>query len=207
MIAAAGAAMTWALLLRWQRCLGGYESAECQLIQSHEYDYLLPSDPWTSIPGAAQLEGAGYLLLAAGLALGATRYVVRPVGRVVWAILLGLFALVGLLTLWSGLIAAPLPVNLLMAPWWFLLEPVLLVGAAVVVARAALDDRVRPLFVATLLVLLFTHGLLEFLIFVMAYVSYDTPPWTGSLRAVLLLVLGLAIAARAAVPARDTSPA
>lgn len=80
LVVMAGLAAIVAATQRWASCpLPDFDTAACVTVQDHLYDAQFPSDPWVPIGNAAQWEGVGYLLLAAGLC-----FVGRGSRRVWW---------------------------------------------------------------------------------------------------------------------------
>ncbi|WP_156935060.1 hypothetical protein [Pseudonocardia spinosispora] len=197
---AAGAAMTAGQLNRWHTCLGWrWSSAEttCGAIQ----DYT-----WSKrFPGTSIWQGIGFLLLAVALAsaLTATAAQRRDTGtpeRSGWARIravgiaalgavaaalftLGGLAYVGVSVTGGGYAAAAI-----------LFDPLLFAALAVLLAADGRFSGVRPGWWDRRLVRLFaglamTNFLLEYLFWSLIIDAYDTPPFTGQLRA-LLLVFG-----------------
>lgn len=200
-VVAAGLAVAAALVLRWGRCVGDAVSVPCISAQSHTYDYLLPTPPWVPIPGAAPLEGVAHLLLAVAVALAARPLAAGPPARALAWAGTGALVLVGVLTLVSGLLGAPLAVNLPASLLWGLLGPVLLAALAVALLVGGARSPARAPVVALLAALALTMPWQEYALFLaLSPSSYDTPPWAGSIRAVLLGVLGVVLAARSRAP-------
>lgn len=192
LIALAGAAIGGARVLRWGRCLGAPDGYACAEIQNHTFDSLLPTDPWVPVSGVAQLDGLAHLLIAVALLRGAAPYLRTAVGTVLLRTLVTLLVVVGGCTLASGLTGMTFAVNRPLEIVWLSAGTLLAGAVAVLVIVSPVSDRVKPLVVALPLTLAATMQ--EYFLFILFVDSFDTPPWTGSIRAVLLLVLGVAIA-------------
>lgn len=215
----AGAAMTAAQLIRWHTCLGwrwAEGEAGCGTVQSDTYDYgVLPFHP-TRLPGAATLHGLGLLLLATALASALIWMLVaaprrrrgtparsrwisaREVGTgVLWAVLVAAVAVTGIASVTSAYPSSS-PVNhLSLLPlvfWATWCGPLVAVAVACLVAvNGRNDDSARwwTLHLIRLFVgLALTNFLVEFFFWSGVYASYDTPPFTGQLRALVLLIVG-----------------
>lgn len=85
-----------AFLQRWARARG------TDLIESHEFDYLVPQQPWTPVGIAVEPRGTGLLATALALLVGALS--LGGVARLIAAALVGLLGAHALL---SGLQGAP----------------------------------------------------------------------------------------------------
>lgn len=108
----------------------------------------------------------------------------------------------GPLNLLSGVTSATLPPNAPVAVLWNVPGPLVIAALAVLTAVGAVKDRITAVVVAVLAALALTMPWQESIAFGQLVGSYDTPPWTGSVRAGLLIVLGLVlvVAARRAQP-------
>ncbi|GAA4748639.1 hypothetical protein GCM10023350_36970 [Nocardioides endophyticus] len=206
---AGAAAMTYAAAWQrwWPACpRGGFDSDACLRLQSHEYDFQFPGDPWMPIGQAAELYGGALLALAVAAALLPT---VLPPDRprrhtgvgVRWrrfATLVAVvpavsLALLGVYTLRSGqageLVSMP-GVGLVFVVWC-------LAWPACLTALAAAAPGVRPKRALPVAVLLgFATPIPAALLFgpvFAGYVSYDTAPWTEAASAPLLLAAAVAV--------------
>ncbi|WP_345521546.1 hypothetical protein [Nocardioides conyzicola] len=210
---AAAAALTFAA--SWQRWSGAcprgaFDTDACLPLQSHEYDFQVPSDPWTPVGQAAQLYGGALLALAVA-ALLLPMVLARP--RQGWwrvfAVLVAVvpaasLALLGAVTLRSGqtghvVSAAGAGLAFLV---WCLLWPACLTALAAA-APGSRPSRAVPVAVLVGLstpipALLVVGPLLS------GYTSYDTAPWSDAAAAPLLLAA--AVAVLFAVPAQSSRP-
>jgi hypothetical protein len=216
---AASAALTFAAAWQrwWPACpRGGFDSDACLRLQSHEYDFQLPSDPWVPVGQAAELYGGALLALAVAAALLPT--VLRPdrsgsdgVRWRVFATLVAVvpalsLALLGVYTLRSGrageLVGMP-GVGLVFMVWC-------LAWPACLTALAAAAPGVRPQRALPVAVLLgFATPVPAALLFGPAfagYVSYDTAPWTEAASAPFLLAAAVAVLFVAPRSGQDAQP-
>ncbi|MDH2416222.1 hypothetical protein [Nocardioides sp. CER19] len=198
MLLTASASATFAAAWQrwWPAChRGRFDVARCVRLQDHEYDYLVPSDPWTPVGGAAELGGIGLILLA-GAALLLPLALVPPSHRVLRSLVAlvpaASLALVRAQTFLSGRAGHVVGVPFL--PWavavWLLAWPFALTmwaGAQLLrqpggrsrgdLASALLVAGATPL--PTLLILGPAAA---------SYSSYDTAPWSEAVTAPLLLL-------------------
>ena len=199
----AGLLSVQAARLRWSGpCAGSFDDPTCITVQDHLYDYLLPSDPWVQIPGAAELAGVSHLLVAGALALLSCTVRMRHWVRAVLVLLIVAYSAVGLATLISGrrgqatallLDGGTTSLILMMTSW----------GLAFVVLAAYVNDdwfggplpRWSWLVISGALVL--ATPLPEYFLVVIAvgYGSHDTHPWTGAWSGGMFLVAGCAVLA------------
>lgn len=188
----------------WPACpRGGFDSDACMRLQSHEYDFQLPTDPWVPVGQAAELYGGALLALAvAALLLPA---VLRPDrsttdgGR--WRVFATLvavvpaasLALLGVYTLRSGQAGelVSMPGTVLVFVVWCLAWP------ACLTVLAAAAPGVRPRRALPVAVLLgFATPIPAALLFgpvFAGYVSYDTAPWSEAASVPLLLAAAVAV--------------
>jgi hypothetical protein len=203
---AGAAALTYAATWQrwWPACpRGGFDSDACVRLQSHEYDFQLPGDPWVPLGQAAELYGGALLALAVAAALLPT--VLRPdrpaagggwwrvFATLVAVIPAGSLALLGIATLRSGLAgeAVSMPGTSLALLIWCLAWP------ACLTALAAAAPGVRPERALPVAVLLgFATPVPTLLILGPAfagYTSYDTAPWSEAASVPLLLAAAVAV--------------
>jgi hypothetical protein len=203
---AGAAALTYAAAWQrwWPACpRGGFDSEACLRLQSHEYDFQLPSDPWVSVGQAAELYGGALIALAVAAALLPT--VLRPdrprKGGGWWRLFATLvavvpaasLALLGVYTLRSGqageLVSMP-GVAFVFVVWC-------LAWPACLTALAAAAPGVRPERALPVAVLLgFATPIPTALLFgpvFAGYVSYDSAPWTEAASAPFLLAAAMAV--------------
>ncbi len=183
----------------WPACpLGGFDAPACVRLQSHEFDFLTPADPWIPLGQAATLGGLSLLLLA--LAMGILPWLLAAQSRSVTAaasLLMGLGALQnGIVTLRSGQVGRPVLGAVLGPAGWCLLLGLLLMF--VVASTPEPGDEPRPGigWPLTLVGLLASSILLVQLLIapiVLAYTSYDTTPWTEAVDGAVLLLAALAV--------------
>jgi hypothetical protein len=198
LLVAAGAAWLWAAVQRWWPECGGQSlgSPGFNERQDHLYDYLTPTEPWVPIGSAASSAGAGCLLMAGGLLL------VLPALATEWSRTVAVLALatqalvvvpVGLSTLIAGL-AETVHVPLLLpaaVAWAFLLPMVFLgLGLVLVYQGAGWRDWRGPALLMGSLWL--ASPLVEYVLLMFVHDSHDTPPWSGALAGVALVVAGVA---------------
>lgn len=200
------AALTYAAAWQrwWPACPhGGFDSDACLRLQSHEYDFQLPSDPWVPVGQAAELYGGALLALAVAAALLPT--VLRPdrpaAGGGWWrvfAVLVAVvpaasLALLGIATLRSGqegeLVSMP-GVGFVFVVWC-------LAWPACLTALAAAAPGVRPERALPVAILLGFATPIPALLFFgplfAGYTSYDTAPWSEAAPAPLLLAAAVAV--------------
>ncbi|WP_156241194.1 hypothetical protein [Microbacterium oryzae] len=172
---------------RWTQCprfVGDEnDTSMCGLLEDHLFDYQNPSAPWTVIDGAAQLFGAGLMLVAVAV-LVATLGVARPRGPLLWAsaaVTAAAFAFGGVHALASGQLGSPSALT-----GWT--AHVAVLGQVAWVAWWATTYVRAPLLALALLPTgLFTAGG-GVVVYAMAplfvgYSSYDTTPWSESIPA------------------------
>lgn len=188
LVAAAGAAVWWALVLRWAPCWGALDPALCEVRQDHRYDSFLPTDPWAPVPGVTQLEGVAFLLLAAGLGIGLTGRVVRRAVRALRWALLAAVVLIGVLNVVSGVTAGPVPLAGAVHVGW-LFGSLFALVVAVTILVTGVPDRLTWACAAVLAVLSFHHSVAEVLLTGIG--PYDTAPWTGWVSGSLYVALGV----------------
>ncbi len=190
--------------LRWgDACAGGFDESSCVLIQDQLYDYVLPMEPWVPIPGAAELAGLSYILIA--LALGLVFAAVRSAW---WArvpqVLLVLSALMfGVTTLLSGRAGVPVEPATSIVAWWIFgltIGGVMLLATLVGLPSSGPDaDSLLPPIAwwvwAVLLLLAMPFPEYIWISVVLGYESSDTTPWTGAGAGVLLTLAGLVLIA------------
>lgn len=200
LLVAAGAAWLWAAVQRWWPECGGERSlgsVPCTERQDHLYDYLTPTEPWVPIGSAASSAGAGCLLFALGLllvvpALATERS--RAVAVIAVATQALLMVPMGVGTLLAGLDGQPVHVPLLVPAamaWAFFLPMVFLGMALVLVYQGAgwRDWRGPALLMGSLWL---ASPLVEYVLLMFVQSSHDTPPWSGALAGVALVVAGVA---------------
>lgn len=178
--------------------------------EDHLYDYFWPADPWGEVGTAAELLGAGLLLLAAGVV--ALAWAIRR-DDAVWAVVAVVAvavptAITGLHALVSGLSGVPTPLQ-----YGAIL---VLTGMLPFLGLIALGIRWRTRFpfaaLACIPLLASTAPGYLFAAFTIApafagYQSHDTTPWTETIVAVctalaaLPLVVGVAVSSRRAATA------
>lgn len=167
--------------------------------EDHLYDYFWPADPWVPIGGAAELLGAGLLVLAAGiacLAWAATRSGTLWVKIAVIAVVVPT-AVMGLHALSSGVAGAPSPLqNGVILAFCALLPFVGLIALGI---RWLRDD--APFAALSCIALLAPTGVgYLFATFTLApviagYQSYDTTPWTETIVAVCTVLAAVPLIA------------
>lgn len=185
--------------LRWgEACAGGFDSGPCLLIQDHRYDYLLPTEPWDPIAGAAQSAGTSYLVLALAIALVCVAVRSAAWGRVLQVLLVLSVLSVGVITVLSGRAGAPIEPATTVALWLLLVGvvvgPIALVvfvthGAAGPVSHGLMPPLAWALWVGLLVL---ATPLPEYFLVSIAvgYTSHDTTPWTGAASGVLVALAG-----------------
>jgi hypothetical protein len=199
LLVAAGAAWLWAAVQRWwPECrLDRYESMACIRRQDHEADYLWPTEPWVPIGSAALVAGLGCLLAVLGLLLVVPALARRSVhGVVAVGVLLQAAVLLplGAATYLSGRAGRPVedvPALVPAGMLWAFLLPVVLALTVPLVGKAVGGRELTSL-MALVVALLLTSPLLEYFLMSMTYTSHDTPPWSGLLSGVALVVAGVA---------------
>ena len=175
---------------------------EDRSIEDHLFDYTSPADPWEPVGTAAEVNGIGLLLIAAGI-IALTR-AVAPRGRSLLRLTSGavasVFVLNGLHGIASGALGVPTPLQFPLLQMMLGLVPVIGLGAlaakafrrspAVALACACLLGSTTPgLLVATFVVAPAVVG----------YQSFDTTPWTEAVIAVSTGLAGCAMLAAAGV--------
>ncbi|MGN0063806.1 MAG: hypothetical protein ACI379_06155 [Nocardioides sp.] len=197
----AASAQRWAAPCPWGEPTS---TPQCELRQDHRYDFLLPSDPWQPLGGAAQLAGWSLLVLAVAYLVLPWTLLRGGAGRLATAAGIVLAAAttdVGAATLRSGLAGSPVdPVSGIAAVWiWALVAPAFLILLALPSALpdGTLDTRrprglaraaLVPLALATPIVAAFTY----------AVGSYDARPWWEAYNGALTATAGLCLLAAAA---------
>ncbi|TIC89111.1 hypothetical protein E8D34_00985 [Nocardioides sp. GY 10113] len=202
----------------WPACpRGGFDSAACLAVQSHEYDYLVPSDPWVPIGRAAELAGASLLVLAVAAAV--LPLVLRPgplhAGTRLLVVLTALvpaagLTLLGLVTLRAGMVGHPVAPDLPVLTLGYLACGVFWPAALVWLAATRPRPRAAALTTAVLVALATPiPALLVLGPLAAGYTSYDTAPWSEAGAAPVLLAAAVAVWAvrrpRATPPPADRS--
>jgi hypothetical protein len=193
----------------WPACpRGDFDNAVCTRLQSHEYDYLVPSPPWTPLGHAAELAGASLLALAvAALLLPAVleppvRRARRRVGWRVGAALLAVvpgagLALLGLVTIRSGssghAVTIPVAVDLAIVVWALVWPFALMVFALAATATHLGPSWRAPLVAALIGLSTPAPTALLFGPMFASYTSYDTAPWTEAASAPFLLAAAIVV--------------
>ncbi|GAA1523902.1 hypothetical protein BJ978_000435 [Agromyces terreus] len=175
-------------------------------VEDHRFDYSFPADPWENLGAAAEMFGAGTVLLALGI-MAMTRAVEGSVDGLI-GLLAGVtaagFAVSGLHALLSGLIDAPSPLQFL--PVQLFLGAIGFVGLGIL---ASIWWRASPATAVACVMLLgatLPGTLLAAFQIAPAIVgsqSYDTTAWTETIVAAVPGGAGLAMltaAAAAALP-------
>ncbi|WP_105036882.1 hypothetical protein [Cryobacterium aureum] len=197
-----------ASLQRWVVYSAGWTRTD-SLIEDHRFDYFYPSDPWENVGVAAQLFGAGMILLALGvLALANTpRLRVGRSTQVVPLVVALAFGITGVHAVVSGLAGIPSPAQYL--PVQIALSLIQSVGllflglrwlpaswSATVSCLFLLGSTLPGYLVATFVIAPALAG----------YQSYDTTPWTETIVAATTALAGigllLAVGVNKLVPAR-----
>jgi hypothetical protein len=188
----------------WPACpRGDLDASACVRLQSHEFDYLVPTAPWQPIGQDA--EYAGLALLALALAAVVLPFVLGGAApRGPWRIFelvlavvpAGALAVLGVATLRAGLTGEPTSAPAVMGLAflvWAVAWPAALTAYAVFAPRHA--GRRRAVAVAVLLALSTPVPVLLLLGPIAAgYTSYDTVPWTEATAAPFLLVAAALVA-------------
>jgi hypothetical protein len=181
----------------WPECrLGQLESGACGRLQDNLYDYLVPSDPWVPVGSAATLAGVGGLLMGVGLVLLLPNHAAHR-GQRLLALVVAVVAFVTLhdsaATYLSGRAGRPVDVSFLTGlrgPWEIMVPFAL---AALVFRLRATGTRWRgwdgP---APLVVSLMLFVVAPFLGLVFLPLSHDTPPWSGAVTGMSMVVAGCA---------------
>ncbi|GIG38752.1 hypothetical protein [Cellulomonas phragmiteti] len=188
----AAAAQRW-----WPACpRGSFDSEECLRLQDHQFDYLVPSDPWTPVGNAAQYAGVAMLLLAGAAAvlpflLMRTHWSRVPIAVVVAAAV----AVPGAQTWASGVAGSAQPAwaGLAAGLVWGVGVPALLIAWMVTRGR---PDRPRTVWTTALAgALIASTPVPAWLLGLMVagYVSHDTAPWSEAGIAVPLVVAGVLV--------------
>ncbi len=210
LLAISGALMLVAEVQRWGRVCGwgDLHQPRCVGRQAHEHDYLFRGDRWEPI-GAAAGWGAASLGVYAVALLVVPRVLTRsrgPIPPIASVLLSGSLALLAVSTGWAARSGEPSPWG--SGSWggtletgaiwvWALVLPLALLALAS--SRAATgDDRsrlradgLRPALLAALALAL-ASPVAGVLLASAIYPSYDTPPWTNAIGA--LLQVGAAVA-------------
>ncbi len=200
----AGGLSIMAARLRWgPACSDGFDTVPCVLIQDHRYDYLLPTEPWDPIPGAAELAGMSYVLVAVAIALVFAAVRSAWWVRLLQALLVLSVLFVGVTTVLSGRAGVPVEpatsVAASLMPLWMVAPPMALMILFTRWALGPEDGGLLPAFAwaswAGLLVL--ATPLPEYFVISLAvgYTSHDTTPWTGAASGVLLVLAGIVLLA------------
>ncbi|WP_028934613.1 hypothetical protein [Pseudonocardia spinosispora] len=213
LLAGAGS-MIVAQLIRWHACLGWRWGSDrtCGTSQDHRYDYVFPDSP-PALPGAAALHGIGLLLVAAAL-VSALVIVARHPPASPW----GRVLLVGTGVLWAlAVVVVAMPGVAGIAPSWKVtdgmsaltgsgLDPLLFMVLAGLVAVSGLEHSRRLPLVRLFAGLALSTFFVEFSFWSGVYASYDTPPFSGLLRALVVLAVGTQLI-RMARPSVARNPA
>jgi hypothetical protein len=196
----------------WPACrFGDFETAACLRLQSHTYDFVVPSAPWVPVGHASVLAGLSLLLL--GLGVTGLPLLLRPGRRpaLAWLLcaVLGLSQLLaGVSTVASGLLGRPVgePGTPFVAFVWLGWPVALTLTSILMVGRVR-----RPAAGWLLLIVLLTAStpLAELFMapIVTGYVSYDTTPWSEGWGGACLLLASLAVWPAAYRPRRRPTPA
>ncbi|MEO6414346.1 MAG: hypothetical protein ABIO48_17285 [Pedococcus sp.] len=184
----------------WPACRPGERgSLACTLIQDHRFDYVAPSAPWVPVGSAAQYAGAGYLALAVAFAVMAAGRP-RPVGLPLGSVLALVTAVVGMVTVASGVLERPVApaIGVVAMAVWGLAGPLLILGLCALRVRPRRGP--DPAWFTTAFLVLATPipGFLFTPTF--GHGSYDTASWDGMLGAIMLVLAGGAALASACLP-------
>jgi hypothetical protein len=179
----------------WPACrIGAFDSGGCPELQDHAYDYIAPWDPWVPIGNAAEVHGAGMLLLAAAVLLLPRVLAGHRPGRMLTlaAIVVAAgVAVMGLSTLLSGLEGevVSLPSMWLPAILWMIGLPALLIASAARITPAPPRASVARWAVVMCLIVATVPPVTEYMVApaIFGYMSYDTTPWAESVDGVLLI--------------------
>ncbi|MFB2581365.1 hypothetical protein ACEXQD_08940 [Herbiconiux sp. P15] len=200
---ASAALQVVASLERWVVAAGSWTRGDVS-IEDHRFDYWWPADPWENVGAAAQLHGAGLLLLAIGVLLlpraaPARRHGLDGAVAVVVAILFGFD---GAHVLVSGLMGAPSPLQYV--PLQLLLAGVTAIGLVVLAANRFATS--WPTALGCLVLVGATLPGYIVATFVIApaitgYQSFDTTPWTETIPAVWTALAALLVLVTAAASA------
>ncbi|MBB5640633.1 hypothetical protein [Cryobacterium roopkundense] len=185
-----------ASLQRWVGLSGSGTLSDVS-IEDHRFDYFYPADPWENVGTAAQLFGAGLLLLALGI-LVMTRAAAPRDGhleRMLALLVASSFGIHGAHALVSGAIGAPTPLQYL--PVQMLLSLIGFVGLVAVGARLLRVSRAASV-ACVLLVAVTLPGYIvatfQIAPVIAGYQSYDTTPWTETILAASTAAAGVALA-------------
>lgn len=164
------------------------------LIEDHRFDYSYPADPWENVGSAAQLFGAGLILLALGM-LALARASQRADGRstqVAAVVVAVAFGITGMHAVVSGLAGVPspaqyLPVQLILSilqilGLLYLCLRWLTVSWAATLACVFLLGSTLPGYLAATFVIAPA---------IAGYQSYDTTPWTETIVAATTALAGI----------------
>ena len=200
----AGGLSIAAARLRWgPACGDGFDTAPCVLIQDHRYDYLLPTEPWDPVPGAAEIAGVSYIVIGLAIALifAAVRSAVWV--RMLQALLVLSVLLLGVTTFLSGRAGVPIEPATAVASWlmplWMVAAPMALVIMFTRWAVGPEDDGLLPALAwalwAGLLVLATPFPEYFIASLAVGYTSHDTTPWTGAVSGVMVALAGIVLLA------------
>ncbi|WP_028921991.1 hypothetical protein [Pseudonocardia acaciae] len=202
----AGTAMGAAQLIRWHTCLGWswFDGEDgCGTRQGDGYDFAFPYLS-NLVPGAPLAHGVGLVLLALALALAArfgpagARWgpVRTTVTRLLWFYMVAVLVMGAVVTLTPGLrfvegsVWGPL--------LWLSMDPLVFVVLAVLAGFDRRGDglgrsarRWNTPLTQLLAGLAATNNLAELVFWSGIHGSYDTPPGSGTLRALVLIAVGL----------------
>ncbi|MBF4574303.1 hypothetical protein ITJ64_17465 [Herbiconiux sp. VKM Ac-1786] len=197
-----------ASLERWVVAAGSWTRDQVS-IKDHRFDYSWPADPWENVGAAAQLHGAGLLLLAIGLLLLPRAAAGRNPGLdgVAVIVIAALAGFDGIHVLASGLLGFPSPLQYL--PVQLLLTGVSAIGL-VYLAAERFTSTTWPAAIACLLLVGSTMPGLLVAAFVIApavvgYQSFDTTPWTETIVAAWTALAAVAMLVAAGLSARKAS--
>lgn len=183
----------------WPACrLGDFDAPDCLTLQDHQYDFLLPSEPWVPIGAAAQVGAAALVLLSLALLFlpwllaGPHRPAVTlTLGAVLAATMLTIAVTTGRSGLSGRVVEVP---GLAWVVWLWLLAPCALFIAWIVgeVGESRPGTRWR-LAVVVLVSASTPFGEFFFASALLGYLSYDTTPWSEAVSGVCLVAAGLAL--------------
>ncbi|WP_166878689.1 hypothetical protein [Salinibacterium sp. ZJ450] len=200
-----------ASLQRWVVFRGSRTDDELS-VEDHVFDYSLPWPPWEPIGTAAELFGAGTLLLALGVLVmplsvsvvartAARRGVAVGVGIVLAILVAGSFGIFGVHALISGLAGAPSPLRHFWALGWVGL--IGLIGLSVLWGRIS---RAAPAIACVFLIgstwPLGWIGATYVIAPIIGGSSHDTAPWSETVFAASPAAAGVAMIVAAWMAAR-----
>lgn len=202
LLLASAALQLAASLQRWVVLRDSW-SRDDYTIEDHRFDYTYPADPWEPLGTAAQVAGAGYVLLAAGVVAMARGATLRPgrSERALVAVVAGSFGIDGIHAVLSGLLGVP-------TPWQFagMLQLVLSTAAAVCLvllgvrwSRGRWPASVACVFLVGNTVPGYLFAAFTIAPIVTGYQSYDSTPWTETIVAAFTALAALALLAAAAL--------